>query len=377
MFLSLALMPAAMQAQTPADSFAVGTDTVAADTLPALHGNWVQQLWQARFQINDPRIHYPKFANFCRKVYNWGDRTFNSYDTAYVVGTGKKWKAIVSSNNWMQGYGYLFDLSNRHSETGNVTLRSNINVDLGVSLNFMAVGVSHTWNVNTWMKGPGTPRSAWRYSFTCALFSAEVTTLSTSGNTIIDRFGKFNEGRKIHYSFDDVRQQSITFQGYYFFNHRKYSQAAAYSFSKYQLRNAGTWLLGVRYSKQDIEMDFGTLPAEMLAFKPEGLPLKPEFRYHEFALAGGYAYNVVMPHHWLFNITATPALGYRRSLMSGQRTFGQMVVTGMTGSFALTYNHRALFLSLQGTGNMSFVFDSNYSFFAAREGINALIGIRF
>ena len=37
-----------------------------ADTLAPLQGNWVQQLASVNFRINDPRIRYPRFANFCR-----------------------------------------------------------------------------------------------------------------------------------------------------------------------------------------------------------------------------------------------------------------------------------------------------------------------
>ena len=54
------------------------TDSIVAtaDTLPPLSGNWIQQLMQVNYRINDPRIRYPKFANFCRKVYNWGGLIF-------------------------------------------------------------------------------------------------------------------------------------------------------------------------------------------------------------------------------------------------------------------------------------------------------------
>ena len=31
-----------------------------------------------------------RFPKFCVDVYRWGDRTFNSYDSTDVVGTGKK-----------------------------------------------------------------------------------------------------------------------------------------------------------------------------------------------------------------------------------------------------------------------------------------------
>lgn len=351
-------------------------ETAANDSLPPLSGNWVQQLWKANFNINDPRIHYPRFANFCRKVYNWGNDTFNTYDTAYVVGTGKNWKILVNSTNWLQGYGYLFEQAET-SHLDRVTVRSGINSDLGVSLNFMAVGIGHTWNVNSLVGHTSAPRSTWNFNFTCALFSAELQTLSTTGNAYIDRFGQYNDGRRVHVPFDNVKQKMFTVLAYYFFNHRKYSQAAPYTFSKYQLRSAGTWILGLKYSNQDITMDFTELPKDMLAFKPENIPLLNEFKYHEVAITGGYAYTAVMPHHWLFNITANPSIGMRRSMFSDRRDFSQMVAAEITGRMALTYNHRAFFSSLQARANISFIFNSGYSFFNARESLSIIVGARF
>jgi len=347
------------------------------DSLPPLSGNWLQQLRQCNFRINDPRIRYPKFVNFCRKVYNWGNDTFNTYDTTYVVGTGKNWKVMLNSNNWIQGYGYMFDLTNGRESADRVLVRSNINSDLGVSLNFMAVGLSHNWNVNQLVGHTLAPRSTWDFNFTCALFSIEFQTLSVKGNAYIERFGQYLHGRRISVPFDDVSQKMIGIQAYYFFNHRKYSQAAAYTFSKYQLKSVGTWLLGLKYSDQDIEMDFSGLDEKMLAYKPDNLPLNARFLFREFGVLGGYAFNAVMPHHWLFNITATPSVGYRRSLMDGERKLAEMVSVGMTGRMAFTYNHRALFASVQFRGNLGVVFDMGYSFFNSRLGLSFIVGARF
>ena len=36
---------------------------------------------------------------------------------------------------------------------------------------------------------------------------------------------------------------------------------------------------------------------------------------------GGYAYNCVMPHNWLYNITVLPSFGYKRSHL-GKRDQG-------------------------------------------------------
>ena len=40
-----------------------------------------------------------KFPKLCIDAYRWGDRTFNTYNSNYVVGTGKKWNIKLKSNN--------------------------------------------------------------------------------------------------------------------------------------------------------------------------------------------------------------------------------------------------------------------------------------
>ena len=84
------------------DSVAIA-DSVAFANLP-----WYKQLWSNGFRIHDPRINYPAFPRFVLKIYDWGDKTFNSYDKDYVVGTGKNWKLTLNSYNWMESYMMLF-----------------------------------------------------------------------------------------------------------------------------------------------------------------------------------------------------------------------------------------------------------------------------
>lgn len=346
-----------------------------ADTTATLPGNWAQQLYHARFNINDPRIHYPRFLNFCRKVYNWGDKTFNSYDTTYVVSTGKNWKFIIDSTNDMQRYGYLFDIQS-HNQRDLVSIRSNLAYDLGFRLSFMAVSVGYTWKINELMDHSHTPRSTFNFSFTCARFSAEIMQQDTKGNTYIDRFAQYNEGKRVHLILDNTRNRSLNLNAYYFFNHRKFSHAAAYCYSKYQKRSAGTWLLGARYIQQYLTIDLTNLPAEVLAYKPESLGLLNKYNFHDICLQGGYAYNLTLPHNWLLNFTLLPGLGYRRSLISRQ-TPAEMVATNVDARFAAVYNHRAFFATMQARFIGNFIFNTDYTFLNGSEFFSLKLGIRF
>ena len=144
-------------------------------TEPAATGNWVKQLIASGFEIHDPAINYPKFMRFCLKVYDWGDRTFNSYDSSYVVSTGKNWKLTGRTYNWAESYFMQF--------SGDTRLRmiSDIYSDIGANIGFMAVNVGYTFNANDLFHAPVAKRKNYDYSFTCALFAASLNYTSTDG----------------------------------------------------------------------------------------------------------------------------------------------------------------------------------------------------
>ena len=78
----------------------LGGDSVRTDTVMHDGDYWKRQLRSGKLDLNDESIVYPSFLQMCVNIYRWGDRTFNSYDPDYVVGTGKRCKALptVSRN---------------------------------------------------------------------------------------------------------------------------------------------------------------------------------------------------------------------------------------------------------------------------------------
>lgn len=354
-----------------ADSIQCDTAMVA-DTIKSR--GWVRQLFDNGFHINDPGINYPRFARFLLKVYNWGDKAFNSYDPEYVVGTGKNWKAYLRSDNWLDGYLLQFP----HNQL--VRIESEPHSDLGVSLCFMALSVSYTANTKTLFKHhPDEDRQRFNFNFTCSRFSANVHYSSVSGGTEITRFPGIEEVKKHPYKFDDVTTRSFYADAYYFFNHRRYSQAAAYCFSKYQLRSAGSWLAGFLFTRQNIVIDFSHLPEDMLEHLPSSEHLY-HFHYKAYSLAGGYGYNwVLKPRTWLINITALPAIGYRHSYedSSIEGTKRSMISANFRGMMSVVYNYKRLFASLVGNVNSHIYFTKPYTFVNTQLTGSVTVGVRF
>lgn len=298
---------------------------------------WIRQLIDNGFLIHDKNICYPRFPRFCLNVYNWGDRTFNSYDTDYVVGTGKNWKLQGKSYNWMETSTMFFP------KQTSVSMHSDLYSDAGVYLSFMAVSVGYMWNINKLFTDP-TNRRTFNLDFTCSRFSLSYQSVSSTGGMIITEFGDYKNGHRIHYKFNDCSTDSKTFDAYWFFNHYRYSHAAAYSYSKYQLRNAGTALVGFNFTEQHIHMNFSGLPPEMLQYSPvENNEYLSEYR--SYCVMGGYSYNwALKPRRWLINATGMVAVGYRELFNTEvNHDTKSQVANNFRINVAAVYNHKALF----------------------------------
>lgn len=334
---------------------------------------WIKQLFDNGFLIHDKSICYPRFPRFCLNVYNWGDRTFSSYDTDYVVGTGKNWKLQGKSYNWMETSTMIFP------KQSSVNMHSDLYSDAGVYLSFMAVSIGYMWNINKLFTDP-TNRRTFNFDFTCSRFSLNYQSMTSTGGMLITEFGDYNKGHRLHYKFNDCSTVSKTFDAYWFFNHYRYSHAAAYSYSKYQLRNAGTPLVGLSFTEQHIHMNFGSLPPEMLQYSPlDNNEYQSEYR--SYCALGGYSYNwVLKPRRWLINATGMIAIGYRELFNSEsyhQDTKSQ-VANNFKVNIAAVYNHRALFASFttraQGFINYNI---GDMTHFNTIISFTATVGMRF
>ena len=100
---------------------------------------WWRAMKHGKVDLTGKTIYYPKFLRFAWRVYKWGDKTFNSYDTSYVVSTGKNWKLIYKSNIWSDNYRGEPSVENMH-----VDMRSKLAANMGLQLSFMAVSVGYT-----------------------------------------------------------------------------------------------------------------------------------------------------------------------------------------------------------------------------------------
>ena len=128
---------------------------------------WWRAMKHGKVDLMGKTIHYPRFLRFAWKTYKWGDKAFNSYDSAFVVGTGKNWKLMLKSMNWVDTY------SGEPVPNSHIFMHSNLTSNIGVQLSFMAVSVGFTMGVTDLIHGKGKSKKL-DFSFTCARFAADA-----------------------------------------------------------------------------------------------------------------------------------------------------------------------------------------------------------
>ena len=152
---------------------------------------WWTLLKERKLNLKDTTVIYPKFVKFCVDVYNWGDRFFNTFDPEYVIGTGKRWKVRLVSDNWLDTYAL------RLPQGINSTMSSNVYSNIGAYIQYMAVSVGSSYDVEKLFKKHEPSHKKYEFGFICALFNAELYYHENRGGVNIRKFGDINDGKLI------------------------------------------------------------------------------------------------------------------------------------------------------------------------------------
>lgn len=301
---------------------------------------WWRAMKHGKINFKDSTMGYPKFVMFCYNTYMWGDKVFNSYDSAYVKPTGKNWKLILKSDNWVDSYiGTPF-------KDVRVIMNSNLVSNIGVSLSFMAVSLGYSISISNLIHGGKVSNKA-EFSFTCARFTADFYYWENQNDINIIYTDKNIDDKKHRFRQSGISRKAMGLTAYYFFNNRRYAQAAAYCFSKYQRRSAGSFLAGFSLQHFDVKANADQLADEAQAFIPEGAaPLR--ILYNDYCALVGYGYNWVLGPKWLLNLTFTPYIGYRYNILPHPGQKQSDISLNLRGRLGLVYNHKNFFMALQG-----------------------------
>lgn len=331
--------------------------------------DWLHLALKGYFNPKDTTVRYSKFMKLFNAVYNWGDRVFNSYDSTYVAGFGKNWKARLAFEAWTDSY-------NMRVDNTSMLFLSEPYTTLGAYLHFMAVSVGYKIDLGKTFRSKPVRHTKFEFGFNCARFYAEFDYNSNTGGTYIRRFGNYKNKKFVREFFPGVKNSVLNFSIYYFFNNRKYANGAAYNFSRLQKKSAGSFLLGFNHCYQHTEINFATLPEDMLPYLTFNTT-RYNFRYHEFCLMLGYGYNWVLNKHLLFNATLQPSIGVTRGYEDSYDGTKLMLALNGNGRVSLTYNLKDFFTCLILKSNIQWYNSDRLSLFTGIHNFQLSVGYRF
>ncbi|MDE6295855.1 MAG: DUF4421 domain-containing protein [Muribaculaceae bacterium] len=332
--------------------------------------DWWHLLKKGYFNPKDTTVKYSKFMKLFCDVYVWGDRVFNTYDSTYVVGFGKNWKARLAFDTWTDSYYMNFN------NNLPMVFISEPYSSLGAYLHFMAVSVNYSVDINKVLFGRPVNHKKFEFGFNCARFNIDLSFSSNVGGTYIRKFGDYEKHKPIRMFFPGVRTNTLNFAIYYFFNNRKYANGAAYNFSRQQLKSAGSPILGFNYGHLNTYFNFASLPEQLLPYLtlPE---TRYKFHYNDYCLLMGYAYNWVWNKHLLYNITVMPSIGITKCYEDSYDGAQNLLSLNALGRMSFTYNLNDLFVCLIAKANLQWFSSGKLTLFSGIENLSLSVGYRF
>lgn len=313
-----------------------------------------------------------KFPRFCVGVYRWGDKFFNSYDSTYVQGSGKRWNVKMKTDSWFDIYdfrlidGYRMEMASRPSTT------------LGLYVTYMAVSLGYDLDLNKIFNGASRRRERFNFQFNCSLFAMEFQSMKNDIGTNIHRLGMPDDVKRVDIPFRDMNTSQWQLDMYYFFNHRHYSQAAAFYYSKIQMRSSGSMYAGLSFSKQKYDFNFSSLEDELFRQIPETWNYLYDVENMNYALKIGYAYNWVFHKGWCLGVSASPIIGLRHGWVNrpGERGWSFALNNQLRGS--LIYNlQKRWFFGVVGRWDAGLLYDKEHTMMASAVTVEMSAGFRF
>ena len=332
---------------------------------------WKRRIFRKGWSINDTTIVYPPVLDFGVKTYRWLNHALNYYDSVYVVNPGKgrkKFKVMIKNSNWLDFYsGHLSKW-----ETP-VQLNSDITSLFGFHISGMGLSFTYMINARDLLAGNFIRNRRLQFSFTTSrIFIEGYYRKNDQSSVHIHRLGKWM-GTEL---FNGLKREGYGLDAYYIFNHTHYSQAAAYCFSKYQKRSAGSLMAGIYLSHQDVVMDMSELSDKLKEYLPNEVT-DYRFRYRDFGFMVGYGYSWVFHHGWLFNVTAVPSIGYRHSFPNSIEGKKSLLSTNLNGRLALVRTAGNFFYALNFNHEGHWYQSVNHSFYNSYSNLDVTAGFRF
>ena len=235
------------------------------------------------------------------------DKAQKKVDPHYIEVPKKPWRVILRYKENMVDVDYSQSLdlpaSNEHSDW-NLCFESPVASSVGFWVGYRGTGFSYskslTKNAGRYYSISSTG-AKYGFNFRLRRFNTQDAKFSST-----DRNNATGVEEKTDTAFSmpsPVWIRSVYINGYYVFNGRRYSQAAAYNQSVIQRRSAGSFLLGATWYQSSF--DYADIRNAVFMIVGHGIY---RAKVHQANLGVGYGYNWVPLRGLVVNVMAMPTV---------------------------------------------------------------------
>lgn len=243
-------------------------------------------------------------------------RGFSAIDTNYIEPQHYNYALMIQTT-------YNYDMYWLRSNNGQEVMFSpDLALRVGPYFGWRWLFLGYTFE----LKNIGVSNNKLKKEFALSLYSSQIGVdlfYRRTGNDYKIRKARFGEDIDVSklkdVDFDGINVGITGFNLYYIFNHNRFSYPAAFSQSTIQKISCGSWLAGIGYTRQSLDLDHEKLKnvleqrAEMKNVKIDSSLMFNSVKYYDINLSVGYAYHWVFAKNWLYCTSLSAALSYKNS----------------------------------------------------------------
>lgn len=227
-------------------------------------------------------------------------------DPSYIEVPTKPWRIILRSKINQVDVDYMNSFKNEAENLAwnwELCFSPPLAASVGFWAGYRGTGVSYSQSL---LKNAGryfsfsTTGARYGFNFRLRRFSTSETTFHST----FSENGKVTDEQEVSGDTDaKIWIRSVYINGYYVFNGRRYSQAAAYNQSVIQRRSAGSLLVGATWYQSSLDLSEPKNAPFVILSKDIG-----RIKLHQANIGIGYGYNLVPFRGLVINAMAMPTL---------------------------------------------------------------------
>jgi len=294
--------------------------------------------------------------------------SFFKHDTLFIRKEKKKFVFGFKNVNWLDDY----DLRTNDSK---MNFRSDLCYNAGPSVGYKFIRVGFSVNLNELLLGQKLERTKFDLNLSGNIVSAEFSFLKNKGQTKLFEYKGNNYNQNSPTTFNGLNTTISGVSVNYYFNHKRYSNSAAYADNHYftQLKSAGSLITGFSFTSHDIIFDLSELNNNLNNTSLE----ENEFSqiYSTYCINVGYGYNFVIRKNFMANITVIPSVGIK--IDDSKTSHNNNFTISNKSKIAFYYNLPKYFIGFNSQNTLYWHYDHNNSLMNTISTFNVLFGWRF